>query len=86
MLSTTKHVHAVIVALAIPLSVGIVLLGMNGDLAASGPPMSAFLLCVAVDAWADKTRPKHAPVYMTLFVLHVAFTALIEYMERQPPD
>jgi hypothetical protein len=86
MLSTTKHVHAVIVALAIPLSVGIVLLGMNGDLAASGPPMSAFLLCAAVDAWADKTRPKHAPVYMTLFVLHVAFTALSEYMERQPPD
>jgi hypothetical protein len=84
MLSRTKHAHAVGVALVIPLSVGIVLLGINGDLAASSPSMNAFILCAAVDARSDSTRQKHTQFYMALWVMHLASTAYFEYRERHP--
>ena len=43
MLTRTRRVHAIAVATAIPLSVWIVMLGFNGDLAVNNPSYSAFM-------------------------------------------
>lgn len=87
MLTTTKRNHVVALTIAIPLSVWIMLLGSNADIAAEHPTKNVFFLCAAIDAQVDKDPSKTAKVFWgTIWVLHLAMIAVFEYVENQPPD
>lgn len=87
MLTTTKRNHVVALTIAIPLSVWIMLFGANADIASAAPTKNVFFLCAAIDAQVDNEPSKTNQVlWATIWVLHLAGIALMEYVENQPPD
>jgi hypothetical protein len=79
LLTFTKQLHTVAVAVIIPASVLLAYGGVVVDIAASFPSLNVFFLCAAVEATQNAAQKWNAKVLFPLSAAHLAFAVFINW-------